>query len=172
MHSGLLVLTVGAMALGAVVLGFSIKSLLALLRDAEVARVPGAVEQTVAFKEPGTYVLHVEQPRLNTALHSAGFSLRDARGSEVRSTAVIFHTTKSGFSTASISVRSFDVERAGSCRLVVSGVRADADLSRVELIFTRPYAAAMVLRILGIVVGAACLIGGLVFTALLYAGKL
>ena len=44
-------------------------------------------------------------------------------------------------------------------------------LSRIQLIFTHPYAAALLLLILGTVLGGLCLIGGLVFTALQYSGK-
>ncbi len=90
----------------------------------------------------------------------------------MRSSPVILRTTNAGFSTASVSVRSFDVERAGTYRLVVTNVDPGSDLSRVQLIFTRPYAPALVLLIFATIFGGACLVGGLVFTALQISGKL
>jgi hypothetical protein len=47
-----------------------------------------------------------------------------------------------------------------------------SDVSRVQLIFMRPYAVPRLLLILGTVLGGICLIGGIVFTALQYSGKL
>jgi len=167
------ILSVGAMLLGAALLYFTITRIVGLLRDSEVARVPAAAEAAVSFDAPGTYVLHIEQPRFNIAMWSAKFALRDAvTGSDVSSSPVIFRTTSSGFSTARVSVHYFEVERAGAYRLFVTGIDPASDVSRVQLIFTRPYAAPLVLLILGTVLGGGCLIGGLVFTALQYAGKI
>lgn len=107
------------------------------------------------------------------AMLGAKFSLRDAAtGVEARSSPVIFRATNSGFATASVSVRYFEVDRSGPYRLGVTGIDPSSDLSRIHLIFTRPYAAPLVLLILCMVFGGACLIGGLVFTSLLYSGKL
>ncbi len=107
------------------------------------------------------------------ALLRADFALRDGtNGSDVRSSPVIFRTTTSGFSTASISIRQFDVGHPGVYRLLVTGIDPSSDLSRVELFFTRPYAGALFLLIVTTVFGGVCLIGGLVFTALQYVGKL
>jgi hypothetical protein len=173
MQPWLMALSIGAMLLGAVLLYFSITNTLKLLRESEVTRVPAAAETTVPFSAPGTYVLHVDQPRFNMAMLGAKFALRDeATGTDVRSSPVIFRTTVSGMSRASVSVRYFEIERAGAYRLLVTGIDPGADVSRVQLIFTRPYAAPLTLLILGTVLGGMCLIGGLVFTALLYSGKL
>ena len=163
---------IGAMALGAVLLFFNITGILRLLRESEVAKLPALAEQAVSFAEGGTYVLHIDQPRLNTALLHATFAMRDVGGGEVPSSPVIFRTRSSGFSTARISLRNFEVPRAGTYLLVTSGIAAGADLARVTLVLTRPYSGALVLRILGIVLGGVCLIGGLVFTSLKYAGKI
>jgi hypothetical protein len=107
------------------------------------------------------------------AMFGAKFALRDAvTGADVRSSPVIFRTSVSGFSTASVSVRYFEIERAGSYRLLVTGINPASDVSQVHLIFTRPYALPLMLLILGTVLGGMSLIGGLVFTALQYSGKL
>jgi hypothetical protein len=53
----------------------------------------------------------------------------------------------------------------------MTGISPDRDLSSDALIFMRPYGALLAVLILGIIAGAACLIGGLVFTALELGGK-
>jgi hypothetical protein len=165
-------LSIGAMLLGIAVLFFSITRLLALLRDSEVARLPAVAEQEVRFAQAGTFVLNAEQPRLGAALSRAQFSLRDAAGREVPSSAILFRTHRSGFATTSIALREFTIERAGAYRLSITGIDATADASRSAVVFTTPYAAAMVALILAIIFGAACTIGGLVFGSLRYAGKI
>ena len=165
-------LTIGAIALGAAVLLFNIVALLRVVRDAEVLRLSPQPEQTVTFKEPGSYVLHVEHPRMNTALRSASFTLRSSGGQEVASSPSIFRTTVSGFSSVRISVRNFTLEQPGSYRLIVTGIAPGADLSGSALVITRPFGAALFVRIVGVIVGAALLIGGVVLTALKQAGKL
>ena len=170
-HPGLLALAFAAMLFGVVLLFFSIRALLGVMRDAEVARVPAAAEQTVSFPAAGAYVLHLSQPRLSTALAHAEFSLRDG-GAEVPSMPELIQVRASGFSTASISVRRFQVPQAGTIRLLVTGIAADADFSRSEFVFGRPNAGALVLRILGVVLGGIALVGGIVLCGLTLANKL
>jgi len=165
-------LTIAAAIAGAFLLFFSVAGLLRVIREAEVLRVPARTDQMVSFQEPGSYVLHVSHPRLSTALRNASYSLRSAAGQEVKSSPSIFRTTVSGVSSVRISVRNFEIAQPGSYRLVVSGVAPDADLSRNELVFTRPFGAALFARIVGTIAGAALLIGGVVLTALKSAGKL
>lgn len=167
-----LILTIGAMVLGAVMLAFTITRLIGLLRESVVARLPAAARQSVSFAQPGTFILYVEHPRFETALSHAEFSLRDTAGAhDVRSWPIVFRTTTSGFATVRISVRGFAVERPGPYELVMTGVSPDRDLSSDALIFMRPYGAFLAVLILGIILSAACLIGGLVFTALQLAGR-
>jgi hypothetical protein len=166
-------LSVGAMLLGAVLLYLAITNIFRLLRESEVARVPAAAEVAVTFSVSGTYVLHIDQPRLSLAMYGAKFALRDvATETEARSSPVIFRTTTAGFSRASVSVRYFEIERAGDYRLLVTGIDPAKDVSRVELVLTRPYAGTLFALIVGTVFGGMLLIGGLVFTALQYSGKL
>ena len=168
----LMALTICAMLLGVAVLFFSITRILRLLRESELARLPAVSEADVTFDHTGICVLHVEQPRFAMSLLHAEFALHDAMsGSEVRSWPVIFRTTTSGFSRVSISIRQFEIGHPGVYRLTVKGIAAASDLSKVEFIFTRPYAGKLVLLIVLTVFGGACLIGGLVFTALQYTGK-
>ena len=161
MHPWLMALTICATLLGIAVLFFSITRILLLLRESEVARLPAVSEADVTFNHAGSYVLHVEHPRFNMALLHADFVLHDATtGSDVRSSPMILRTTTSGFSTVSLSIRQFEVGHPGVYRLLVTGIDPSSDLSRVELIFTRPYAGALFLLIVATVFGGVCLIGG------------
>ena len=172
MHPQFLVLTVGAMLLGVAVLFFTITRLVGLLRKSVVARLPVVAEQIVGFEQPGTFILHVQHARLSTALWHAQFLLQDAASArDVRSWPILFRTTSSGFSTVRTSVRGFAVERPGRHKLSITGIAPGRDTSHDAIIFTRPYGAALVLLILGIVLGGFCFIGGLVFTALQLVGK-
>ena len=165
--------TISAMLAGIALLAFTITGLIRLVRESVVARLPAVAEQFVAFERPGTFVLHLEGPRFSGALRRAAFSLKDPAGNrEVRSWPILFRTTASGFSSVRVSVRGFAVERPGRHALTASGLDADTVTPQHALVFTRPYTAAMVLLILGIILGAFCCIGGLVFTALRLTGAI
>ncbi len=172
MHAGLMALSIGAIALGAVLLFIGVGGILRVLRESEVLRTPASAEQSITLQQSGSYVLNVSQPRLGTFLQRTGFSVRDGAGREVPSSASIVRTQVSGFSTAQISVRNFEIAQPGSYRLIVSGIDPGMDLSRVELVITRPFGLALFARILCTVAGGVALIGGIVFTALQKAGKL
>jgi len=172
MQPQFLTLTIGAMLLGAAILFYTITGLIGLLRESVVARLPAVAQQRVSFEQPGTFNLYVEHPRFKTALSHADFSLRDAAsGQDVQSWPIVLRTTSSGFATVRISVRGFAVERPGRYELAITGISPDSELSSDALIFMRPYGVPMVVLILGIILGAFCFIGGLVFTALQLAGK-
>jgi hypothetical protein len=169
----LLILTTSAMLLGIAMLFFTITRLIRLLRTSVVAHLPVVAEQTVAFERPGTFILHLEQPRFSTSLRRAAFSLREtASGQDVRSWPMLFRTRISGVSMVRVSVRGYAVERAGRHALCASGIEPGTDTSRDALVFTRPYAGAMVLLILGMLLGGFCVIGGLMFTILQLTGAL
>jgi predicted small integral membrane protein len=173
MQSPFLAFSIGAMVLGVAILAFAVTRLVGLLRASVVARLPAVAEQVVAFDRPGTFILHLEGPRFSTALRRATFSLRDAAsGREVRSWRILFRTTTSGVSTVRLSVRGFAVERAGRYALSIAGIAPDNVTERHAVVFTRPYAAAMVLLILGTILGGFCVIGGLVFTILQLTGSI
>jgi hypothetical protein len=159
--------------LGAIVLYFCIRRIFALLRDSELAGLPAADGGEVTLDSIGTCVLHVEQPRLNLAMLRARFVLRDLEtGIDVPSSPVLFRTTVSGFATVRWSARYFEIAHAGRYRLVVDGINPDSDLSRIRLIFTRPFGAMLMFLIIGILCASICLIGSIVFTALTATGKI
>ena len=171
MHAQFLLLSIGVMLMGIAILVFTITRLVGLLRTSIVARLPALPEQLVSFEQPGTYILHLEHPRFATALRRARYSLRDpASAQEVQSRPILFRTTSSGFAIVRYSVRRYTVQRPGRYALSITGIAPGSDAPKDALVFTRPYAATMVLLILGTVLGGFCLIGGLVFTALQLAG--
>ena len=132
-----MILTIGAIVLGAALLVFTITRLCGLLRESVVARLPAVARQSVSFEQPGTFILSVEHPRFKTALSHANFSLRDAAGArDVRSWPIVLRTTTSGFATVRISVRGFAVERPGRYELAITGISPDSDLSSDALKLT------------------------------------
>ncbi|MDB5987643.1 MAG: hypothetical protein JWR16_2696 [Nevskia sp.] len=172
MNPALLALTLGAMLLGMVMLGFTITRTVGLVKSSVIVRLPVLAEQSVDFERAGTFTLNLEYPRLSTALLHAEFSLRDAGDREVPSWPIVFRTVVSGFSVVRFPVRGYAIAHPGRYRLIASGIATASDSTRCALLFTRPYTATLVLLILGIVFGGICCIGGLVFSALQFAGKL
>jgi hypothetical protein len=157
--------------LGAALLAYSIVRTLRVVRDSVLVRLPAVTEQDVDFAQAGPVVLCVERTRLSTALFGARYALCDAAGAHVPSTPILFRTSVSGISRVRLSLRSFDIPRAGRYRFVTTGIAAGRDTSNATLVFTRPHTAALILCILGMVLGGVCLIGGVVFTALGLVGK-
>ena len=168
----MLAVSLTAMTLGAFLLFFSITRLLNHVRGSVVARLPVTAEQTLRFDHAGTFILNVEGPRFSKLLPNAQYVLREgSSGKEVRSWPIVFRTTTSGFSRVRLSIRGFEIPQAGSYVIAITGIDPAADAAQSAIVFTRPYGAALVVLILGIVLGAASLIGGVVFTALQFAGK-
>jgi hypothetical protein len=173
MNSMLLPAAIAAVLLGAALLFFNITGLLALLRETDVAILPVVPEQEVRFTDAGSYVLEIEQPRLSRAMRGAHFRLLDAKADEeVPSRPIVFRGTRAGLSSARLSERTFHVPHSGSYRLQIGGLAPAADVSAVQVVFTQPNTPVLVLRILGIVGGGVCLIGGVVFMSLRLGGKL
>jgi len=163
----------GAAALaGAVLVAFSIMHLLRVLRESILARLPAVPEQDVRFAAAGTAVLCVEQSHLSSVFFGVDFAMRDDYGHEVPSTPIVFRSKVSGFSRVRLSVRAFEIPRAGRYRLVASGLDSGRDMSDAAIVFARSFAGAMVLCILGITFGGMALIAGIVLTSLRLAGKL
>jgi hypothetical protein len=162
----------GAALLGAAVVAFSILRLLRVLRDSILVRLPARPEQDVRFAAPGTAVLCIEQPHFAIPFAGVDFSMRDDRGHKVPSAPIVFRSRVSGFSRVRLSVRAFDIPRAGRYRLVATGIAPGRDMSQSAIVFARPFVGAMVACILGITFGGMLLIAGIVLTGLRSAGKL
>ena len=151
---------------------WSILRLLRVIRESIIARLPAIAEQDVRFAAPGSVVLCIEQPHFSMPFAGVDFSMRDDYGHDVPSTPIVFRSTVSGFARVRLSLRAFDVPRAGHYRLVASGIAPGRDMSDAAIVFARPFVGAMVLAIFGIVLGGIALIGGTVLASLHFAGKL
>ena len=165
-------LLVAAALVGAVLAAFSIARLLRVLRASILARLPVVPEQDVRFAAAGTAILCIEQPHLGTAFAGVDFAMRDDDGHDVPSAPIVFRSKVSGFSRVRLSVRAFEIPRAGRYRLTASGIAPGRDMSQSSLVFARPFAGAMVLCILGITLGGMALVAGIVLASLRLAGKL
>lgn len=161
-----------AALVGAALLAWSIARLLRVLRESILARVPAVAEQDVRFAEPGAAVLCIEQPHFGMAFAGVDFAMRDDHDREVPSTPIVFRSKVSGFSRVRLSVRAFEIPRAGRYRLVASGIPPGRNMSDAAIVFARPFVGAMVACILGITIGGMALIAGIVLTSLRMAGKL
>ncbi len=168
----LLQFTIGTALFGAALLACSIVRLIAVVRTSIIVRLPVLREQDVRFPEPGLVMLCIETTYLDSSFGGAGFALTDFSGHDVPSAPILFRTKVSSFSRVRLSIRTFQIPRAGRYRLVVTGVPQGRDMSKSALVFARPFAGALVLWILGIVFGGICLVGGIVLSALRLAGKL
>jgi hypothetical protein len=161
-----------AALLGAGLVVFSIVRLLRVLRESLLARLPAIAEQDVRFAAKGSVVLCIELPHFGTAFAGVDFAMKDDHGHDVPSTPIVFRSKVSGFSRVRLSVRAFDVPRAGRYRLIASGIAPGRDMSDAAIVFARPFVGAMVLCILGITFGGMALIAGIVLTSLRLTGKL
>ena len=174
--TGSIPIPTGALALiamaGAALLAWSILRLVAVVRSSILVRVPVLAAQDVSLAEAGTIVLCIEAPHFGTQFAGVDFAMQDSAGRDVPSAPIVFRAKVSGFSRVRLSVRSFDVPRAGLYRLLARGIEPARDLSDAAIVLTRPFASAMLLSILGITFGAIALIGGGVLTSLRIAGKL
>ena len=157
---------------GAVLLGWSIRRLVAVVRSSILVRVPVLAEQDVTLAQAGTVVLCIEAPHFGTQFAGVDFAMRDSAGRDVPSAPIVFRAKVSGFSRVRLSVRSFDIARPGRYRLVANGIAPGRDMSEAAVVLTRPFVGAMVLWILGTTLGGMALIGGTVLTSLRLAGKL
>ena len=165
-------LLVAVAVTGAIVLAVSISRLVAAVRASLIARLPTLAEQDVTIASPGTVVLCIEAPHFGTQFAGVDFAMRDGTGRELPSVPIVFRTKVSGFSRVRLSVRSFEIARAGRYRLLARGIAPGRDMSDTALVLARPFAGAMIGWILGIVLGAIGLVGGGVLSALRSAGQL
>jgi len=168
----LLQLTIGMALVGAGLLAYSIVRLVAVVRTSIIVRLPAVPEQDVRFPEAGPVMLCIETTHLDSSFWGVAFALTDSSGHDVPSAPILFRTKVSSFSRVRLSIRTFQIPRAGRYRLIVTGIPQGRDMSKSALVFARPFAGAVVLWILGIVFAGICLIGGIVLTSLRFAGKL
>ena len=163
-------LTVIVAVAGLIAIVFSVARLIALVRASVIVRLPAIAEQDVDFAQAGRVVLCIEQSRLDSTLWRARFALRDATGRDLPAAPILMRTEVSGFSRVRLSVQRFDLPNRGRYRLIADGIAPGN--SDAAIVFTRPFAAKLVIWILAIVLGGFAMIGGIVLTALRATGQL
>lgn len=163
-----LFLTIPGFVISAVLLAFTIRSLLRTLSGAAVTAMPLQQDQTFRLAEPGPYDLYVEG-RLGTNFSGLEYQLTDSAGRSVPMSGVLFRATVSSFSRARLLVQSFQVSEPGVFALRITGIRPEAARDN-RILINRPVRAAMILHILGLVALGCVMIGSMVATGLLIFG--
>jgi len=157
--------TAPGILLGGVLLSFTIRSLIRLLRASVVAAVPLAPEQRISFETPGPYDLYGQGSFGSSTFYGLDFELVDRAGQPVPLEKVFFRTQVRSFSSVKLLLRSFTIPRADTYTLRVRGdVRPSASDG---LVIAHPIRAPLIGHILGIVFLGMVTIGSLVATALL-----
>lgn len=159
-------------ATGVIVLAFSIRSLVGVVKGSVLRMLPLAPRQEFRLDEPGEVLLHLEGPRFSRLLAlpwtvgGAGgphVVVRDpVTGGEVPARPALLRPRVSGFGRSRLGIRVFQAGHRGPFELAVDGWPADLAPTDFGLVLTRPYTSAMVGRILAIVVGGLLSAGGLV----------
>ncbi|MEP6835331.1 MAG: hypothetical protein ABJB74_18245 [Gemmatimonas sp.] len=167
-----LLLTVPLAIVALVLLSLMALSLLRTVRRSVVVSVPVRAEQSISFKEGGSYMLNIEGAALSRVATGLSFAITASDGAaNVPLRRVIVHTKVSSFSRTRLELYSFDVPAPGAYVLRVHG--ADSSLAHIDaaIVLTRPFTAALVLHVLGLIALGAMLIGSLVVTGLVLAKR-
>lgn len=165
----LLPVLLAALALGgALLLGTAVAALVRRVRRSVVGRAPLVAQQVLELPEAGTFVLHLEAPKLSLAdlglgpltLHA---SLREnASGLEVPTRAALFGVRVSGLSRDRRPLWNARIERGGGYDLRIEGLPDRPGLDKCNLVIGRPFGIAFPLTILGIVLGGGLLVLSLI----------
>lgn len=159
------------MVAGVVSLGFMIKSLIASVRNATLCSVPLVAKQELQFAEPGPVILNGAGPRLSSRFSGLTYVLTTSDGLPIEGSLVLFRTRTSGFSTASVSYKQFEIPRPGPYVLRIDGLGEPRENdSKHAIVFSRPHMAQSIAYILGIILSAGVFIVSLVFFALRLSG--
>lgn len=166
-------------AFGAIAIIAVIVSIVRLIRNSVVARLPILGEHVLELSTPGGYALHLEGPMFSRmpggpflqlpGVHLGGprLALRDASTSEdVPLRAPLLPTRSSGFSRARHMIRSFNAPNAGRYVLACEGVDPQHDWSAYQFVVTLPYGFRMLVSILAAIVGLFMLMAGVALLGL------
>lgn len=146
--------------LAALLLGWTVRSLVRVLRYSVVAALPICPEQPLQLPGAGSYDLYVEGLRFTTDFARIEFALLDPRRVPVRLRPAIFRTLVSGARRIRLRLRSFEATAAGRYTLQLSGIQPDQDPEN-RIVVARSITQQMVLHILAIVVLGSLAMGAL-----------
>lgn len=141
-------------------LWLSIAGVLAVMRKAQLFRIPLAASQEVEFAEAGRVILNIEGPMLSRQFAGARFELRSKDGEPVEGRGIRLRGRSSGLTKARMELMSYDIPRPGRYVLTMTGREINPGHA---VVFMRPHGGPMVVRVLGIVLSSVVLIASLVF---------
>jgi hypothetical protein len=171
-------------AAGVGLLLVAIPRLVGLVGESVLFRAPLVPEQTSRFDQGGDGVMQAEAPLGGTfmrgnryavppAFRGLEYTLRDAgTGTEIPLGGVLLVGATSSLTTTRVPLKRFRLERPGEVTLTISHLAPKTKTEGCELVFTRPYGAALPGWILVIVLGGLLLIGAGVLTILDLSGAL
>jgi hypothetical protein len=157
-------LGVPAMVLGLAALGTLIAGVVALMKEAQLFRVPLLERQEVQFAETGRVVLSMEGPHLSRRFAQVDFELRGLDGEKVEGRMALFHARSSGFSKARMELLKYDIPRPGRYVLRMTGLGEPQERdAKHAVLFARPHLAQSIAYVVGIVLASGVFIVSLVF---------
>lgn len=166
---GWLVLTVPAGVIGIGILIAGVILLLRTIRVPELARLPLLAEQDVELADSGPLSFVLDKPRFRNVQANVlkpfalTVSLEDASGAIIQASPAVMPMHVDGLSRSSVELASLASIKPGRYRLRVGGLAADSDHADSFLVVRRPTSKlALVGSILGIIFGAALMLGGLI----------
>ena len=153
--------------LGAVLLWVCIVSAVRLGQQNHIVSLPLRAEQVFDFLEAGRVVLWLEGPQLTTRFAGVAFELTTEDGFPVEGQGVWLRQRSARASRVRIADQTFTVPHAGRYILRARGRELPApDAGAHRLVFMRPHLSQTVGCVLGIVLGAVLVIGGVVLFCL------
>ncbi len=164
-----LFLTIPAFAIAAILLGFTVRSLLRTLARSAVVSMPLEPSQTFRLAEGGPYDLFVEGSFASNDFVGLDYALADSAGRKVPMGAVVFRAHVRTLSRARLQIRSFDAPGPGDFTLRVTGVHPNSSPGD-RILINRPVRSAMVLHILALLALGVVTIGSLVASGILVFG--
>lgn len=126
------------------------RSLIRTTRGSIVASLPLRERQVVALPSAGDFDLYVEGKRFSCDFAGLDFALADATGADVPLQGSLVRTQVSSGSRVRLKVRSLRAPGAGDFTLAVTGIQPEQDPEN-RLVVARPFGAALVAHILGLI---------------------
>ena len=128
-----------------------------------ICSLPLVAEQEVPLAKAGTVALWLEGPLLSSRSIGLQYQLTESNTAAIAGRRPLFPLSSSGFSRGRKLERIFSIPHPGPYVLRINGPRASLDPEeKHQLLFMRPHLLQTVLSVLGIILGAVLLIGGIV----------
>jgi hypothetical protein len=155
--------------LSLVLLCFSIRGVIRLVRQSLIMGVPLRAEQAIVFNEAGQVVLCIEGPMFTRRFAVLQYELATAEGTVVSGRPALFRARTSGFSSVRMELKYYDIPRPGHYILRIQGLQDEQKTDpRERIVFMRPHLVRTIGFILAIVLTAGGFITGLVFSLLCF----